>query len=46
MKKSKQNYYERFFENNLNNIKNMWKGIRSLIAVKHLSLIKYTYANT
>ena len=35
MKKSKQNYYERFFKNNLNNLKNIWKGLRSLIAIKH-----------
>ena len=35
MKKSKQNYYERFFKNNLNNLKNVWKGIKSLIAIKH-----------
>ena len=35
MKKSKQNYYEQFFKNNLNNLKNIWKGIRSLIAIKH-----------
>ena len=34
MKKSKQNYYEQFFKNNLNNLKNVWKGIRSLIAIK------------
>ena len=25
MKKSKQNYYERFFKNNWNNLKIMWK---------------------
>ena len=37
MKKIKQNYYERFFKNNLNNLKNIWKGIRSWIAVKHSS---------
>ena len=37
MKKSTQNYYERFFKNNLNNLKNIWKGIRSFIAVKHSS---------
>ena len=36
-KKSKQNYYERFFKNNLNNLKNIWKSIRSLIAIKHSS---------
>ena len=37
MKKRKQNYYERFFKNNLNNLRNIWKGIRSLIAIKHSS---------
>ena len=37
MKKSKQNYHERFFKNNLNNLKNIWKSIRSLIAIKHSS---------
>ena len=37
MNKIKQNYYERFFKNNLNNLKNIWKYIRSLIAVKHSS---------
>ena len=37
IKKSKQNYYERFFRNKLKNVKNMWKGIRSLIAIKNLS---------
>ena len=35
MKKNKQNHYDRFFKNNLNNLKNIWKGIRSLIAIKH-----------
>ena len=35
MKKSKQNYYEQFFKNNLNNLKNIWKDIRSLIAIKN-----------
>ena len=39
MKKRKQNYYERFFKNNLNNIKNIWKGIRSLITIKHSSAL-------
>ena len=37
MKKGKQNYYELSFKNNLNNLKNIWKGIRSLIAIKHSS---------
>ena len=36
MKKCKQNYYERFFKNNLSNLKNIWKGIRGLTVIKHL----------
>ena len=36
-KTNKQNYYERFFKNKLNNLKNIWKDIRSLIAVKDSS---------
>ena len=36
IKKSKQNYYERNYYN-LNNLKNIWKGIRTLIAIKHSS---------
>ena len=35
--KSNQNDYEQFFKNNLNNFKNIWKSIRSLIDVKHSS---------
>ena len=34
MKKSKQAYYDRYFERNWNNIKNKWKGIKSLISLK------------
>ena len=34
MKKSKQAYYEKYFERNWNNIKNAWKGIKSLINLK------------
>ena len=30
MKKSKQAYYHKHFERNWNNIKNTWKGIKSL----------------
>ena len=37
MTKSKQNYYEQFPKNNMNNLKNIWKGIKSLIAIKHSS---------
>ena len=34
MKKSKQAYYEKYFERNWNNIKNTWKGVKSLINLK------------
>ena len=34
MKKSKQVYYEKYFERNWNDIKNAWKGIKSLISLK------------
>ena len=35
MKKSKQAYYNKYFETNWNNIKNTWKGIKSLIYLKN-----------
>ena len=34
MKKSKQAYYDKYFEKNWNNIKNTWKEIKSLISRK------------
>ena len=34
MKKSKQAYYDEYFEINWNDIKNTWKGIKSLIYLK------------
>ena len=34
MKKSKQAYYDKYFERNWNNIKNTQKGIKSLISLK------------
>ena len=34
MKKSKQAYYDKYFKRNWNNIKNIWKGIKSLISLK------------
>ena len=32
MKKSKLTYYDNYFERNWNNIKNTWKGIKSIIS--------------
>ena len=37
MKKSKQAYYDKYFEKNWNNIKNTWKEIKSLISLKTLA---------
>ena len=34
MKKGKQVYYNKYFEKNWNNIKNSWKGVKSLISLK------------
>ena len=34
MKKSKQAYYDRYFEKNRKSIKNTWKGIKSFISLK------------
>ena len=34
MKKSKQDYYDRYFEKNWKSIKNTWKGVKSLISLK------------
>ena len=34
MKKSKQAYYDKYFERNWNNIKNTWQAIKSLISLK------------
>ena len=35
MKQSKQIYYTKYFENNWNNIKNIWKGIKTIISIKN-----------
>ena len=37
MKKSKQAYYDKYFKSNWNNIRNTWKGIKSLISLKTLA---------
>ena len=34
MKKSKQAYYDKYFEKNWKSIKNTWKGIKSLVSLK------------
>ena len=42
MKRSKQNYYSKYFESNLTIIKNTWKGIKSIISMKRSSSITPT----
>ena len=37
LKKSKQAYCDKYFETNLKNINNTWKGIKSLISLKTLA---------
>ena len=37
MKKSKQAYYDRYFEKNWKSIKNTWKGIKAVISLKTLA---------
>ena len=39
MKKSKQAYYDKYFEKNWNNIKNTWKEIKSSIYLKAVAPI-------
>ena len=34
LKRSKTNYYNHYFDINWNNIKNTWKGIKSILSVK------------
>ena len=51
MKKSKQNYFTKFYENNFKSLKNTWKDIKSIISMKSLfsnsqTLLTYQNENT
>ena len=37
LKRSEHSYFSKFFQSNWNNIKNAWKGIKSLITLKDIS---------
>ena len=37
MQESKQIYYTKYFESNWNNIRNIWKGIKTIISIKNLT---------
>ena len=34
LKRSKTSYYDQYFDINWNNIKNIWKGIKSILSIK------------
>ena len=34
MQKSKQNYFKKYFESNIKNLKNTWKGIKTTLSLK------------
>ena len=46
MKKSKQAYYDKYFERNWNNIKNTWRGTKSLISLKTVLINLFFYLYT
>ena len=35
MKKSKQNYFTKYFESNIKNLKSTWRGIKTIISLKN-----------
>ena len=37
MKRSKQAYYDKYFETNWNNIKDTWEGFKYLISLKSVA---------
>ena len=37
LKQSKTNYQNHYFETNWNNIKNTWKGLKSILNIKNIS---------
>ena len=37
LEKSKSNYYHQYLRANMNNIKNTWKRIKTILAIKNLS---------
>ena len=39
LKKNKRLYFTKFFNDNLNNLENTWKGIKNLISLKTVSQI-------
>ena len=46
MKKSKENYFTNFFNSNIKNLKNTWKGIKSILLKKYASLLNFNKKST
>ena len=38
MKEGKKSYFTNYFQNNLNDLKSTWKGIKNLISLKELPM--------
>ena len=36
LKKSKTNYYNQYFEGNMSNMKNTWKGIKPILTINNI----------
>ena len=45
MKKSKQNYFTKYFESNIKNLKNTWKGIKSM-SLKNSPSVSLIFLNS
>ena len=43
LKRSKRLYFTKFFNDNLNNLKNTWKGIKNLISLKPVSHSSHSF---
>ena len=37
MRQIEQTYYTKYFQNNWSNIKNTWKGIKTIISIKNIT---------
>ena len=42
LKEIKQIYYTKYFESNWNNIRNTWKGIKTIISIKNITTIPHS----
>ena len=45
MKKSTQNYFKKYFDSNIQNLKNTWKGTKSIISLKNSTSSSFNFLN-